>query len=321
MILGQFGAILRFVAARVLRAAATILAVATLVFFGMQAIGGSYADLMFPMATPEQKAELAAHYGFDRSAFVQYLAWLKAAAQGDFGISLTTQKPVLASLMERLPLTLELAGLALALIALIGYPLGVLAGLLHTSRWSQSGRIGATLLMSIPDFVLGSICVWVFSVYSLGLKAGGWVPLSEGLWLNLQTALLPAAVLAVSGLGLLLATARSGVMGVMAQDHILAAVSRGLAPGMILRRHILRNSLIPVLTLFAIIAGYLLGGAVLVETVFTLDGLGRFLANAIARRDYPVVQAGVILIAAIFVILNMVADLLYSIIDPRIVNS
>jgi peptide/nickel transport system permease protein len=110
-------------------------------------------------------------------------------------------------------------------------------------------------------------------------------------------------------------------MGVMAQDHILAAVSRGLAPGMILRRHILRNSLIPVLTLFAIIAGYLLGGAVLVETVFTLDGLGRFLANAIARRDYPVVQAGVILIAAIFVILNMVADLLYSIIDPRIVNS
>lgn len=310
--------ILKFIAARFVRAALTIFAVATLVFFGMQAIEGSYADLMFPMASPEQKIALAAKYGFDRSPLVQYFAWLKALLQGDFGISLTTQKPVLDELLHRVPLTLELGGIALALIALVGLPLGILAGLFHRSGLSQTGRIGATFLMSVPDFVLGSVCVWLFSAYSLGLKAGGWVPISDGIGANLQSALLPAAVLAMTGLGLILATARSGVMGVMGQDHILAAVSRGLTPGTILRRHILRNTLIPVLTLFAIIAGYLLGGAVLVETVFTLDGVGRLLANAISQRDYPVVQAGVILTAAVFVILNMLADLLYAVIDPRI---
>ena len=316
--MGAVLGIAKMVAVRLALAAATIWAVATLVFFGMQMIEGSYIDVFFPLATPEQKSQLTAEYGLDGSAVQQYFGWLRAMLDGNFGTSLVTKEPVLDELVRRLPLTLELGVLALIIIALIGFPLGVLAGLKDKSRLSQTGRVGATVMMSIPDFVLGSFCVWLFSVYGLGLKAGGWVPISEGLGANLQHALLPAIVLSLTGLGLILATARSGVLQVRGQDHVLAAVSRGLTPGTILRRDILRNTLIPVLTLFAIIAGYLLGGAVLVETVFNLDGVGRLLAKSIGQRDYPVVQAGVILIAAVFVLLNTIADLLYAVIDPRI---
>ena len=308
----------KLVAVRLALAAATIWAVATLVFFGMQLIEGSYIDVFFPLATPEQKLQLTAEYGLDGSAIQQYAGWLHAMADGNFGISLVTKEPVLDELLRRVPLTLELAVLALAVIAVIGFPLGVLAGMKDKSALSQSGRAAATLMMSIPDFVMGSFCVWLFSTYALGLKAGGWSPLSEGLAENLRYALLPAIVLSLTGLGLILATARSGVLQIRGQDHVLAAVSRGLKPGAILRRDILRNTLIPVLTLFAIIAGYLFGGAVLVETVFNLDGVGRLLAKSIGQRDYPVVQAGVILIAAVFVLLNTIADLLYAVIDPRI---
>jgi peptide/nickel transport system permease protein len=142
--------------------------------------------------------------------------------------------------------------------------------------------------------------------------------LSDGLSANLSYAILPAFTLSITGLGLILATARSSVLGVMGQDHILAAVSRGLSPRAIFSRHIFRNSLIPVITIFAIVAGYLLGGTVLVETVFSLDGVGRLLVNSILQRDYPVVQTGVLLTASVFVLLNTVADILYSLIDPRV---
>lgn len=316
--MGAVLGIAKMVAVRLALAAITIWAVATLVFFGMHLIEGNYIDVFFPLASPEQKAQLTAEYGLDGSAVQQYIGWLRAMADGNFGTSLVTKQPVLDELLRRLPLTLELGVLALMIIALIGFPLGVLAGLRDKSALSQTGRVGATLLMSIPDFVMGSFCVWLFSAYALGLKAGGWSPISEGLIENLRYALLPAVVLSLTGLGLILATARSGVLQVRGQDHVLAAVSRGLTPGTILKRDILRNTLIPVLTLFAIIAGYLLGGAVLVETVFNLDGVGRLLAKSIGQRDYPVVQIGVILIAAVFVLLNTVADLLYSVIDPRI---
>ena len=311
-------AYLFFIATKLGLAALTIFGVATLVFFGMRLIPGSYADLFFPLATEEERAEISAEYGLDGSAFEQFVIWIGKLFQGDFGTSLITNKPVIDEILARLPLTLELGGLALLIIAFIGFPLGIISGLFHRNWTSQIGRHGSTLLMSIPNFVLGTVFVYLFSVYSLGLKAGGWQPLSEGLWANLQYAILPAFTLSITGLGLVLATARSSVLGVMGQDHILAAVSRGLTPKNIFSRHIFRNSLIPVITIFAIVAGYLLGGTVLVETVFSLDGVGRLLVNSITRRDYPVVQVGVILTATAFVLTNTIADILYGVIDPRV---
>lgn len=307
-----------YIAARLGLAAITILGVATLVFFGMRLIPGTYIDLFFPLATDEQRELLAVQYGFDKSAFQQYLLWLGNMLQGDFGTSILTRKPVIQEITQRLPLTIELALLALAIVAFIGFPLGILSGMFHRNWTSQIGRHFSTFMMSIPNFVLGSVFLWYFSVNPSWLKAGGWSPLSEGLAANLQHAILPAFTLSITGLGLVLATSRSSVMGVMGSDHILSAVSRGMRPGAIFSKHIFRNSLIPVITIFAIVSGYLLGGTVLVETVFSLDGVGRLLVNAISQRDYPVVQTGVILTATVFVLTNTIADILYGIIDPRV---
>lgn len=281
-------------------------------------IPGDYVDLFFPIATVEERAQISIDYGLDKPAFTQYLLWLGNTVQGDFGTSLVTRKPVLSEITQRLPLTFELAALALGFITLVALPLGCLSGLFHQNWTSQLGRHASTILMSIPNFVLGSIFLFVFTKNQIWLKAGGWVPISEGLAQNLSHAILPAFTLSITGLGLILATARGSVLGVMGQDHILAAVSRGLKPSNIFSRHILRNSLIPVLTIFAIVAGYLLGGTVLVETVYSLDGVGRMLVNSITQRDYPVVQAGVILTATVFVLVNTISDLLYGLIDPRV---
>ena len=307
-----------FIAARLGLAAITIAGVATLVFFGMRLIPGSYADLFFPLASEADRNAIAIEYGLDGSAFEQYILWLGKLFQGDFGTSLVTNKPVIDEIAQRLPLTLELGLLALMIIAFIGFPMGIISGMFHKKWTSQVGRHSSTFLMSIPNFVLGSLFVYAFSVNSLGLKAGGWVPLSEGLLENLRYAILPAFTLSITGLGLVLATTRGSVLGVIGQDHILAAVSRGLTPGSIFSKHIFRNALIPVITIFAIVAGYLLGGTVLVEAVFSLDGVGRLLVNSITRRDYPVVQIGVILTATAFVLTNTIADILYGIIDPRV---
>ncbi|MEZ5870283.1 MAG: ABC transporter permease [Nitratireductor sp.] len=309
-----------YIAARLGLAAITVFGVASLVFFGMRLIPGTYADLFFPLATEAERAEINAQYGLDAPVFVQYVKWIGAMLQGDFGTSIVTRGPVIDEVVARLPLTLELASLALIMIAFVGFPLGVVSGMFHGSAVSQTGRHASTLLMSIPNFVLGTVFLYLFSVYSLGLKAGGWSPMSDGLLENLRHALLPSFTLSITGLGLVLATARSSVLGVMGQDHILAAVSRGLEPRAIFTRHIFRNSLIPVVTIFAIVAGYLLGGTVLVETVFSLDGVGRLLVNSIIRRDYPVVQTGVILTAAFFVLMNTIADILYGFIDPRVAD-
>ena len=309
---------LTFVAARLGLAAITIFGVATLVFFGMRLIPGNYADLFFPLASEADRIEIAAEYGLDKSAFEQYIIWLGKMLQGDFGTSLVTKKPVIDEIVARLPLTLELGGLALLIIAFVGFPLGIISGMFNASKISQSGRHLSTILMSIPNFVLGALIVYVFSVYDLGLNAGGWVPISESLTENLRYAILPAFTLSITGIGLVLATTRSSTMQVMGQDHILAAVSRGLQPRNIYSRHIFRNTLIPVITIFAIFTGYLLGGTVLIEAVYSLDGVGRLLVNSITRRDYPIVQTGVILTATVFVLTNTVADLLYGVIDPRV---
>lgn len=309
---------LGYIAARLVLAALTIFGVATLVFFGMRLIPGNYVDLFYPLASAEDRAVLAIELGLDKSAFHQYVIWLGNMLQGDFGTSNVSKKPVIEEIAARLPLTLQLGGMALAFIMIVGLPLGVLSGMFNRSPVSQLGRHMSTLLMSIPNFVLGAAFVYLFSVYALGLKAGGWVPISESLTENLRHAILPAFTLSITGLGVILATARSSTMGVMGHDHILAAVSRGLTPRAIFSRHILRNSLIPVITIFGIFTGYLLGGTVLVESVFSLDGVGRLLVNSINRRDYPVVQSGVILTAAVFVITNTITDILYGLIDPRV---
>lgn len=308
-----------FITTRLALATVTIFAVATLVFFGMRLLPGNYADIFFVLADDASKAALTEAYGLNKSAFTQYVLWIGRMLEGDFGTSLATGKPVVFEIASRLPLTLELGIIALIFVLFLGMPLGIVSGAFHRSAGSQVGRYSSTILMSIPNFVLGSLFVYLFSINDLWLRAGSWMTIEAGGVLgNFQHVLLPAFTLSVTGLGMVLATTRSSVMGVMGQDHILAAVSRGLTPGVIFSRHIFRNALIPIITIFAIIAGYLLGGTVLVETVFTLDGVGRLIVNSVTTRDYPVVQTGVIFTAAAFVLTNTIADILYGLIDPRV---
>jgi peptide/nickel transport system permease protein len=215
--------------------------------------------------------------------------------------------------------TVELAALATGLAVLVGIPLGLWSGLSGRRRGAvAAGRIGAGLAMSIPDFVLGSVFLYLFSKYPLGLTVGTWVPLGADPIGNLRAVALPAITLSMLGIGLLMATTRHGVLGILAQDFITAAVARGKSPGQIVRHHILRNTGIPVVTVVAIFAGYLLGGTVIVETLYSVPGLGRHLVQAVLYRDYPIVQAGVLLIATFFIIMNVLADLAYAVLDPRL---
>jgi peptide/nickel transport system permease protein len=304
-------------------AVVTLLGVSVLVFAAVHLVPGSYEDIVLgPYATPESRAYVSAKYGLDQPLPIQYQRWLLAAVQGDFGTSIGSRQSVAAEFARRAPVTLELTALAAVFAGAIGMPLGLLGGLASTKRWSaEISSVVALLFMSAPTFVLGSLFVYIFSANSWGLAAGGFVPMSEGLGSNLATMLLPALTLAIPSSALIARTTREAVLGVLSEPFIGAMVARGVIPAAIVRRHVLRNASIPVLTVFAVTVGYLLGGAVIVEALFALPGFGSYVLHALLARDYVVVQAGVLLGTATFVLSSVLVDLAYGAIDPRIRQS
>jgi peptide/nickel transport system permease protein len=305
---------------RVLSSAATLLGVSVLIFAALRMMPGGFAETVLgPFATEAQKAELAARYGLDQPVLVQYWHWLTAVGSGDFGISMISRRPVAAELLARLPVTAELTVLAVAASALLGVPLGVITAVrARPGGGGAAGRLVSGLGVSVPEFVLGSLVVFVFSRYALGLDVGGWVPFSQDPAANLMGAVLPAAVLSVFTISVTARTTRDAVMGVLVEPYVTAAVGRGESPWSIVRHHILRNAATPVVTLLGTITAYLLGGALIVEYVFNLPGVGSYLVQAVGRRDYAVVQAGVLLAAAVFIVMNALIDLVVGVLDPRL---
>ncbi|MGI5282406.1 ABC transporter permease [Nonomuraea polychroma] len=305
---------------RALSSAATLLGVSVLIFAAVRMMPGGFAETVLgPFATAEQKAELAARYGLDQPLFLQYGHWLAAVAGGDFGISMISRQPVGGELLARLPVTAELTVLAVAASALLGVPLGVLTAVrARPGGGGAAGRLLSGLGVSVPEFVLGSLVVFVFSRYALGLEVGAWVPLTRDPAANLATMILPAAVLSVFAISVTARTTRDAVMGVLVEPYVTAAVGRGESPWSIVRHHILRNAATPVVTLLGTITAYLLGGALIVEHVFNLPGIGSYLVQAVGRRDYAVVQAGVLLAALVFIVMNVLIDLLVGVLDPRL---
>ncbi|NJP95821.1 ABC transporter permease [Nonomuraea sp. FMUSA5-5] len=305
---------------RALSSAATLLGVSVLIFAAVRLMPGGFAETVLgPFATPEQKAELAARYGLDQPVFVQYGHWLAAVAGGDFGFSMISRQPVGAELLARLPVTAELTVLAVAASVLLGVPLGVLTAVrARPTGGGAAGRLLSGLGVSVPEFVLGSLVVFVFSRYALGLQVGSWVPLTRDPAANLATMILPAAVLSVFSISVTARTTRDAVMGVLVEPYVTAAVGRGESPWSIVRHHILRNAATPVVTLIGTTTAYLLGGALIVEHVFNLPGVGSYIVQAVGRRDYAVVQAGVLLAAGVFIVMNVLIDLLVGAIDPRL---
>jgi peptide/nickel transport system permease protein len=297
----------------------TLLAASIGIFIAIHSVPGGFVDFMVPPQTPENiRKQIIHNLGLDQSLPLQYWAWLKRVVRGDFGISLISHQPVLQQLGDRAAVTAELAFLAIVYSIVIGVSLGLLSGVYARRRSvSLSSRFLGAAGLSVPDFVIGTILVYFFSIYHLGLTVGQYVPFVDDPWNNLRGMILPAITLGTFISTLTMRTTRDSVLGVLSEPYITASIARGTPSRSIIRRHILRNAANPVITIVAINVAALLGGALIVETIFSLPGIGQYMVQAVQTRDYAVVQAGVLISVAIFVFFNSLADFLYGVVDPR----
>ncbi|WP_373048364.1 ABC transporter permease [Vulgatibacter sp.] len=262
-------------------------------------------------------AALRNRYGLDRPLPVQFGRWLGGVVQGDLGTS-TTGRPVAAEIAERLPVTLELAAIALLVALAAGVPLGIVAALRPGSATDRLASGTGLLGISMPGFWLATVLILVFALELRWLPPGGWVsPLADPA-ANLRSMLLPGLALGAAVTGVLLRMTRSAMLEALQADHVRTAKAMGLGPLAVLLRHALRPALVPILTVLGIQAGYLLGGSVVIEQVFSLPGIGQLAFQALERRDYVLLQAVVLLIGTAFVAINLAVDLLYGLVDPRI---
>ena len=312
----------RYLAQRLLGAIPTLVGVSLLTFLFIRLIPGDAIAARLGTSTaltPEQLASLRAYFGLDQPLPVQYWTWLTSLVHGDAGYSIRTGRPVLVEITERLPATLELAFAATLIAVAIGLPLGLLSAVRRRSRLDAAARIGGLIGLSLPSFWLGTLIIVVFSLYLRWLpNTGGYVDFIRDPLANLKLLLFPAITL---GLGLAAATmrmTRSAMLDVLTADYVRTAHAKGLRQGLVLRRHVLKNGLIVVVTLLGVQVGQLLGGTVVVEEIFSVPGIGRMLLAAIVQRDYALVQGGVLAIAILFVTVNIAVDLLYGYLDPRI---
>jgi peptide/nickel transport system permease protein len=296
---------------RLASTAGVVLGVVVLVFLLIHLIPGDPVDVMLgEAAQPADRAALRQSLGLDLPIHIQLLNYFDALIHFDLGRSLHSQRPILDLLAERLPATVELALAALAVTVLLAVPLGLVAAARHDTAWDHGAMTFSLLGVSIPNFWMGPLLILVFA---LGL---GWFPVSgrEGA----GAVVLPALTLGTSLAAILARMIRSSVLEVLGEDFIRTAYAKGLSRRQVLIRHALPNALLPVITVLGLQLGTLLAGAVITETVFSWPGIGLLTIEAIQTRDYPVVQACVLLIALTYVVVNMLTDLLYALIDPRI---
>ena len=269
-------------------------------------------------ATPEQIQTLRTQMGLDRSLPEQFVLWLGQALRGNLGESFFLGRPVTQALMERLPATLQLATLSLIFSLLIGIPTGIVAAARQNSWWDQMVMVVAMGGISVPSFWLGLAMILLFSVQLGWLPSGGYAPLWEDFAHGLRALILPAIALGSMQAALIARMTRSSMLEVLRQDYVRTAKAKGLSWARVTLRHALKNAMIPVITTIGTAFGVLLGGAVIVEIVFTYPGLGRLVVLAVQRRDYPLVQGALLLTSVIYVAVNLAVDLLYSVFDPRI---
>jgi peptide/nickel transport system permease protein len=269
--------------------------------------------------SPDQLASLRSYFGLDQPLPVQYWTWITALLHGDAGFSIRTGRPVLVEIGERLPATLELAAAAAAIAIALGIPLGLVSAIRPGSRVDLAARIGGLVGLSLPSFWLGTLIIVLFSLYLRWLpNTGGYVDFATDPLGNLRLLLFPAITLGVALAAATMRMTRSAMLDVLGADYVRTAKAKGLRPALIVRRHVLKNGLIVVVTLLGIQVGQLLGGTVVVEEIFSIPGVGRMLLTAIVQRDYALVQGAVLVIAILFVATNIVVDLLYGYLDPRI---
>jgi len=312
-----------YVAQRLLTFPLILLGVSVLVFVSIRLIPGDAITAMLGteagLLTPDQRAALASYFGIDQPVWSQYLRWLGGLFHGDLGISTIYGRPVLAIILDRFPLTLELALLSMLIALAVGVPLGVLAATRNERPSDLVVRVVAILGQSTPNFVLGVLIIYVLSVYfGVVPVMGTFTPLFVDPLANLGQLVFPAITLGFAFAASVTRISRSAMLDVLSDDYVRTARSKGASAMSVVWRHALPNALIPVVTLSGVEFGYLLGGAVIVEQIFALPGLGRLVLDAITQRDYALVQGSVLFIAFNFLVVNLLVDLAYVALDPRI---
>jgi peptide/nickel transport system permease protein len=308
------------VALRRLLSAIPVLFIVSLISFGLMRLipGDPAASIAGTSATPAQIEQLRRDLGLDEPLLMQLLHYYQGLLQGDFGKSLLLGKGVLAATMERLPVTIGLSLYALVLTLLIGVTSGIIAALRQNTWVDQVAMMIAMLGISIPGFFLGLLMIIFFAVQLGWLPSGGYVPFSQDPIGWLRSTTMPAISLALLQAGLLARITRSGMLEVLRQDYVRTARAKGLPERQVILKHALANALIPIVTVVGIIISLLLSGAVVTEALFSLPGMGQLLTQAVLSRDYPMVQGGLLLVTTFLVVVNILVDILYALIDPRV---
>ena len=309
----------RYLIQRVLAAIPVMVLVATAVFLLLVLTPGDPAAVVLgPAASPDQVAELRARLGLDQPIYVQLGSWYLRLLRGDLGQSIFENRPVTEGILSRAEPTLLLTTLATLVAVTLGLSMGLLAAL-RQGRWQDTGAMLVAIGgVSMPTFWLGLNLIFVFGVVLGWLPVAGYEPLSSGLWESLRYLILPSVTLGLFQAALLARLTRSMMLETLGDDYVRTARAKGLAEHMVVIRHAFRNAAIPLLTVIGLIFAALMGGAVITEQVFNIPGVGRMLIQAVARRDYPVVQGVVMIVAGLYVLINLLVDLLYGYLDPRL---
>lgn len=296
-----------------------LLAMSVIVFVMIRLIPGDPALVILGLrSTPENIHLLRAQLKLDDPIWRQYLFWLHNIARGNLGQDYRTHEPIRDQLLGRLPVTLEMAGLSMLISAALAIPCGVMAGF----RRRGAAEIGATLLgllgISIPDFWLGVMLILLVSLFLGLLPSSGYVPVGQSLWGNVSHMLLPSLTLALNLAAVLTRITRAAVLDVLNRAYLRTAYAKGLSQWAVLSRHILKNAAIPIVTVMGTQLAYVFGGAVIIEQLFALPGIGQLTLNSVLERNYPVVQGAVLLVTFMVMMVNILVDVLYAVIDPRI---
>ena len=310
---------IQFILRRLLVALPVLLLVSLISASIMQLVPGDPAAVIAGQnASDLEIAQIREQLGLNRPFPVKLAAWYGDLARGDLGHSILLNRPVTQAIAERVPVTLALAGFALFLTVAIGLPCGIVAAV-RANTWIDQAVLTLALVgVSVPNFWLSLMLIVLFGVMLDWLPAGGYIPFADDPVGWVRCLILPAFSLALLQIGLLARITRATMLEILQQDYIRTARAKGLSPLLVIGKHTLKNVMVPVVTVIGISFGLLLSGSVVIETVYSIPGMGRLLANAIFGRDYPMIQGGLLVTAAVLVLLNLVVDVLYAVIDPRI---
>jgi len=310
--------VIQFVARRLLATVPLLFFVSLVVFSFVHVLPGDPAVLFLgEEATPETLAKFRTRLGFDRPLVTQYVEWLGRALRGDLGRSLRTNQPVTEAILQRLPVTLELLGAALAVSLAIAIPAGIVSAVKRNSGVDLASTVFALIGFSLPNFWLGLILIYVFALLLRWLPPSGFAPL-PALADNARSLILPALTLGTALAALITRQLRSGMLEVLRQDYVRTAQAKGLGQRVVVAKHALKNALIAVVTVIGLQIGGLLGNTIITESLFALPGVGRLMIDAVFSRDFFIVQGVVLFLAVGYVLSNLIVDVLYSYLDPRI---